>query len=971
MTPTFRAAPLAGRETEQAAIAAALASAIGERKPHVVLVRGEAGCGKSRLIAETLARLSPMVGPRVVRGYALSGDGFPPYHAVARAFAQLLTDADLATEIGASVRAVLAQAGIGAAGMDQVPASLDAAGGRLRLLEACVTLVEATCRDRMLVIALDDMQWAPRADWDLLAHLATVCRAGVLILVAARDADIWHPDAAAATALREISHQRLLVDLPLLPLNEGEVAAIAAAMLGAPVGTAIERSLVERSGGNPFFVEELVTHFVRTDSIELRDGLWEPRGDATGPGAVPRTVELALRERLGTLPERTTAMLALASVIGREFSLALLATTSRFTPRSVTSHLIPAIDTGLLTERIPDSLAFRHDLVREAVLATIGDATAAHRVVAEALEKQAGQKPSLDMLSRLAVHWREAGDAAKSARWALAASRAASLGHALSEALSLAQLAREAAHQLAPETPDRAGILGQALFRVGEAAMDDGRYDLAEEALAVTLELESVTEDDPAAGRTWLMLGKVARRRELPTRAVECLQSAQRALDGAGMEEDRASALVELASVYGLTLARYAEAEATGTEALRVARGLGHAALEAEALVALANTQARAEGPRSARPALESALEHAMTAGSLSLAAEIAAALANSYYWTGELRRARGFGTRRLELATEGYDLFGLRHAHSWLALIEVSRGDWAAARSLLDDAEPVLRRLSSPEPAAFVRLVRSLMFYRLGVFDAAYEEARLAIEGLRPLGGATLLWYNGLLIVAALGAGRADEAAEEIARQEARLAEVPDSALPARSARCVLGLAYASLGDAKRGAFCETSLRPYADDFHWWPARRTLAALAALRGDTQTALADLARAVELTRGEGLLPDLGLALTARAELLPPSAERGALLLEAAGLFEDLGMAAELERVRGLLGAASQRLPGGLSAREAEILRLVARGQTNREIASALVISECTVMNHVSHIFDKLGVGNRSAATAFAIRHGVA
>ncbi|MBU0496252.1 MAG: LuxR C-terminal-related transcriptional regulator, partial [Chloroflexi bacterium] len=65
------------------------------------------------------------------------------------------------------------------------------------------------------------------------------------------------------------------------------------------------------------------------------------------------------------------------------------------------------------------------------------------------------------------------------------------------------------------------------------------------------------------------------------------------------------------------------------------------------------------------------------------------------------------------------------------------------------------------------------------------------------------------------------------------------------------------------------------------------------------------------------------------------------------------------------------LPAGLSPREAQVLRLVAAGQSNRQIAQALSISESTVAKHVTAILNKTGTDNRVAAAAFAIRHGLA
>jgi DNA-binding NarL/FixJ family response regulator len=116
---------------------------------------------------------------------------------------------------------------------------------------------------------------------------------------------------------------------------------------------------------------------------------------------------------------------------------------------------------------------------------------------------------------------------------------------------------------------------------------------------------------------------------------------------------------------------------------------------------------------------------------------------------------------------------------------------------------------------------------------------------------------------------------------------------------------------------------------------RRSLAALAALRGEKEAALADLAAAEALCRREGLNPDL----------------------------EDIAQAREA------LGAQPGR-PGGLTPRELEVLALVASGLTNRQIANRLVLSERTVVNHVTHILNKLGTDNRAAATAAAIRMGI-
>jgi ATP/maltotriose-dependent transcriptional regulator MalT len=89
------------------------------------------------------------------------------------------------------------------------------------------------------------------------------------------------------------------------------------------------------------------------------------------------------------------------------------------------------------------------------------------------------------------------------------------------------------------------------------------------------------------------------------------------------------------------------------------------------------------------------------------------------------------------------------------------------------------------------------------------------------------------------------------------------------------------------------------------------------------------------------------------------------------VFEQLGAAPALARVAELSGVPKQNAPGGLTPREVEVLRLVATGATNREIADRLILSEKTVARHVSNIFTKLGVASRAAATAYAFRHELA
>jgi ATP/maltotriose-dependent transcriptional regulator MalT len=143
--------------------------------------------------------------------------------------------------------------------------------------------------------------------------------------------------------------------------------------------------------------------------------------------------------------------------------------------------------------------------------------------------------------------------------------------------------------------------------------------------------------------------------------------------------------------------------------------------------------------------------------------------------------------------------------------------------------------------------------------------------------------------------------------------------------------------------------------------------------GDVPAAMTSLRRATALWQelrlpyeGARARMAYGLALRAAGD------EDGARLELRAALaaFERLGAAGDAAAASDLLGGPKE-LPRGLTAREAEVLRLVASGKTNRDIAVELVISEHTVARHLQNMFVKLGVASRAAATAFAYEHGLA
>lgn len=859
-TDAKRQSVFVGRERELALLVAAVEST--EPTLRVVALDGEPGVGKSRLLQELSARVTV----DIIRGDALDdADGGGPY----RLLGSLLPDS------GMSV--------------------VDEEAAFERITENLAS------RGVPAALVLDDVQWAAPTGWRALSYVVRAQRDTALTIVLSGRPDFLEPGAPGARLLDELNRDRRLQLIRLQPLERDEVRRLARRLAASALAPDAEARLLDLSGGNPFFIEELLRAGADLD-------------------ATPPTLRLAIAHRLERLPAEVRTLLEAGSVFGRTFSTERVAAVTGLPGANVKAELEQAARAAFLN-RSADTWTFRHDSVRETAYELASGKAGLHLRAARAL---AATDPAGDVARTAAVagHFKLGGDSAEAGAWSLRAAREAMAAQAPLEAMAHA---RTSAELLAADADRAAG----ARLLQAEAAIAAGEFASAEPILEAL-----VSDPGRTSAHALLLLGRLSRRREDTAAAAAHLQGALAAADGGRLA---AEALVELAGLDGLARGRFDEAEANAQRAIDIATPLGDAGLEARALLALASSRARRLGPEGQADLLRQALARAEAAADLVTATEAAASLANVHYWMGELGASTTYARRRLQLAAGAGDVFALRHTHSWLALLAVSRGEWVEAERLVAAARPGLLRLQSPEPIAFLEVVEGVMRLRRGDANAAHGLLAQALARLEGTDPAAVIWYAGLLALAALDAGRPAEAAARSESQEERLAGLPQGSLPARSARNVLALVYARLQHREQAAACEEALRPYSADFHWWPVRRSLAEVAALRGDVPTAIADLDIAEELCRREGLQPDLEAIADTRARL-------GSHALRAN--------------------------EAGLSRREIEVLALVAAGCTNREIAERLFLSERTVVNHVTHILNKLGTDNRAGATAAAMRLGI-
>ncbi|HEX6492859.1 MAG TPA: AAA family ATPase, partial [Candidatus Dormibacteraeota bacterium] len=422
MDPPTPGRPFVGRETPLARLAAAVDGARADRAP-LVLVSGEAGIGKTSLVAEAARRAS---GVEVGLGTCWAGPGAPGYWPWTQALGELASAAGpVATDLAEADRRLLSGI-LPAFGPAPVGEEEDAGRARLRLFDAVCRWLVRLGRSRTVLVVLDDLQWADQSSLELLAFLARSRPGpGVVLIGVYRHDELRRP---AAEVLGELASRADTIHLGGLTVEEvGDLVAVVA---GRERAGRWAQEVYRRSEGHPFFARELV------------HALGE-----TGQGGVPRAVRAAIRRRLDRLAPPARSALDAAALLGNRPDPDILADALGGAREAVDDALGHALDAGVLAGP-RDRPRFAHDLFREAVIEALPAASALdlHHRLARALEARhdrTGDVPPAEIaghaIAALAI---DGPDAAL--RWALAAAAADQGRLALAEAAAHLTRLREA-----------------------------------------------------------------------------------------------------------------------------------------------------------------------------------------------------------------------------------------------------------------------------------------------------------------------------------------------------------------------------------------------------------------------------------------------------------------------------------------------------------------------------------------------
>jgi DNA-binding NarL/FixJ family response regulator len=1030
--------PFVGRQRELTQLLARLAAAEAGQGG-VALVGGEPGIGKTRLLLE-LAGCARAQGWQILMGRAYQAEGMPsylPFKEALREYVRACPAEELRGQLGkgaAEVALLVPEVQDRLADLPHSP-PLAADYERYRLFESVTDFLLAiagSSRPGALVV-LDDLHAADRPALLLLQHLARKLAATPLLVVGTyRTVDVEHPHPLQdllAELSREELHQRLLLGA----LSVEAVAVMVEGMVGVPAAPSVAEAICRETGGNPFFVREVVRHL----QAEERD-----LADARTAGAdwgIPEGIRHVIGRRLSRLSREAGRMLQAAAVLGDGFGFDVLTAVSGLEEGPLLDALEETLRAGVVREE-GTGYHFSHALIRDALYGELPlpRRQRLHLRAAEVMERVHNRHPQ-PYLAIIATHYRLAG---------AAADPATVLDHV-----------------------QRAGAAAAAVFAWEEAATHlQAAVDLLEE-------MGADTEPEPAARRCELLLelGRIQGRAGNVQRARESFRQAAVAARQLGASEQLAQAALGYGEVYvtGSDVDAFlvdllnealaalddsrgigaeprpegvGEGEPTATESRERGRagpsgvpkstdtGREFPALRAKVLAGLAMALRYAPDAEGRASLVREAVATARRSGDRVALAFALSAMHVAHWRPGNVSERLAAATEAVHLAEQNGDRDLACWGHHWRAIDLLELGDIAALDEELEAHRRVAEELRAPYSIWNSLRLRAMRAIMEGAFA---DGERLALEALEigrrvdPVDAhamfTTQIWnvrlWQGRLeeLVAdweryceyyqAIPAWRARLAwlyteigrSAEAQRELERLAPDGFAALPQEmhwlSAVTFLAEACYRLRDTDHAATLYELLLPYAGynvRSGGYPvslacfgsASRPLGMLAATLGRWDAAMHHFEDAISMNTRMQAWPWVADARHAYAVMLLARHARGDLararahLEQALTLYDQLGMEHYAAGARTLLAAphlaaaplSPPAYPDHLTPREVDVLRLIAAGRSNREIAQALVVSERTVERHIANIYAKIGVGGRAArvaATVYALGHHLA
>ncbi|HEV2661557.1 MAG TPA: AAA family ATPase, partial [Ktedonobacteraceae bacterium] len=978
-----------GRQLDLTALQSLIDREIGGQG-QVVLLSGEAGIGKSRLVAE-VKTYTAAHDVLFLQGNCFQTDRSFPYAPLLDCFRSYFAKsvpvpvADIMKPLLSELSRLLPDLALLFPDLVSVPTSREAdpEQEKRRLFAVLTHFFTEQAAHHPVLLVVEDIHWCDDLSLEFLLHLARRGPQMPLLLLVTYRSDELHP--WLRQWLNQLNRERLALECSLERFSRSDVAAMLQAILEMKQGVDADLldTLYTRSEGNPFFVEELLKLLMTTGELVRVDGTWKRTGHRA---SVPRSVQEAVQQRIAHLSVDARRLLTLAAVAGRRFNVTLLQEVMHSDEGQLLVLLKEVMAAQLVSEEGADQFAFRHALTQQAIYAEllVRERQGLHRSIAQTLEQLSTSSPTSRerYLEDLASHCYEAGMWEQALVYAQEVGEKALSLYAQQAAIDHFTHAVDAAHHLSQTPPAHLYL---------------------------------------ARGRAYEMLGDFERARGDYERALEAARTAHQ-------NTIQWQSMLSLGFLW--TGRDYSQAGVWFRQALDLAEALADFTLRAHSLNRLgnwlANTGQAEEGVQAHHEALrtfESLQDRqgmAETLDLLGMAQSFAGDTAEAVQHLGDaVALFRSLGDQQNLLSS-----LAARAIHSAPEVIETNYSALRTREECLQDTEEarrLARQTNSLSGQAFAEIVTAQVLTSFGDMGSALvhlqEAQRLAtsidhqqwvVATYGGFGQVYLLLLAPALALPALEAGLARAQTlgsgywisnltsylaiaclltREMARAEGALKTIaPWEHIPRTQHERRIAHAWAELALAQGKSLMalqitEQLLVSAPGDLRNQPIPHLLKlkgeALVRLSRfeEAEHALEDAKRGAQdrhapsvlwrvhrclghlyhrLKREEQALREYAAArqiIEALAETIDETPLREHFLHTALSSFPKGKPYSSLQTAKHVFG--------GLTAREREVAVLIAQGRTNREIAAHLVVSERTVESHMSNILGKLGFTSRA------------
>lgn len=1000
---------LIGRAQEHATLRALIAAVKGG-EGRVALISGEAGIGKSRLVAEA-RNIACADGLLAVEGQCFQMDAAYPYAPLLELLRAYLRDHWPASgesglepllrelvQLLPDLKLLFPQL-IHQSQPVNTPADehADPEQQRHRLFTVLTHLLTSEAAQRPTLLIIEDIHWSDDSTLDFLLHLARrISCAPILLLITYRGEDASDH---VSRWLAQLDRERLALELALARLSPPEVDAMIQAIISAasPEPAQLAEMISTLTEGVPFFVEEMLKSLITAGELQFVDGAWRYT-----PGAlrIPRSVRGIVIQRMDHLSAAAQQVLTLAAVAGRRFDFTLLRRLMACDENHLIALMKELLAAQLVVEESADQFAFRHALIRQAIYGALlaRERRSLHAAVANALDALLTTPAQREAhLADLATHFYLAGDWAKALDYEQRAAEKALALYAPRAATEHASHALDAARHLRIAPPGKVFYTrGQAYETLGAFDRARGDYERALEKATLdtddTLQWRSMTalgflwtERDYNQAGTWFRRASdLADRLDDPAMQARSLNRLGNWLGNTGRIDEGMRAHQDALTIFERQHDQRGTAETL--DLLSIVHGMGGDRITAVEELGRAIALFRALGDT---PSLVSSL--AMRA-----LQSIPGANETTYCPQRTRDECVRDASESLRLARQTGSQAGQAFAEMVLAHLLISFGEFGPALLHAQTAQSIASKIGHQQWMVSTLYGVGRAYVLLLAPSPAISALTTGLALAQELGSE--LW---IALLASYQA-RAHILNQDLpAAQETLQLVMPCEQRPRTSAERSVALAWSKLALAQRnhdvarriaehllatapGQLSGQPAQPIPDVL--WVKGEALLGLSRPHEGT-VALEDARRGAQQRNARPLLWTIHRSLGYTYQLLQRQDDAQREFEAVRQLIEELAFTIEDGSLRDhFVAAATASLPkvkapprqktarqtvDGLTAREREVAALVAAGKTNRQIADALVVSERTAEVHVSNILRKLEFSSRAQIAVWAAGRGIA